>query len=146
MSIVSDQTIEMIQSYWDSNKKPSFTTLVKERFSLGIYKETQKYCDHLGMEFLSAGLGRVTVTSFEIASASLFFDVLCICSMMDNGECHDATLLMNCICSLNDDFSKMPKHIQAFASIPEVWEVFLRMTAEQVSILLASDTEGDPFP
>ena len=39
----------------------------------------------------------------------------------------------------------MPKHIQAFASIPEVWEVFLRMTAEQVSILLASDTEGDPF-
>ena len=24
MSIVSDQTIEMIQSYWDSNKKPSF--------------------------------------------------------------------------------------------------------------------------
>jgi hypothetical protein len=40
----------------------------------------------------------------------------------------------------------MPKHIQAFASIPEVWEVFLRMTAEQVSILLASDTEGDPFP
>lgn len=117
MSIVSEQTVETIQSYWDSNKKPSFAALVKERFSLGIYKEAQKYCDQLGMEFLPAGLGGVTVISFDIASASLFFDVLCICSMMDNGECHDATLLMNCMCSLNDDFSKM--HVESVIPCPK---------------------------
>ena len=39
----------------------------------------------------------------------------------------------------------IPKPIQAFISIPEVWEAFLRMTAEQLSILLSSDTEGDPY-
>ena len=39
----------------------------------------------------------------------------------------------------------IPKPIQAFITIPEVWEAFLRMTAEQLSILLASDTEGDPY-
>ncbi len=40
----------------------------------------------------------------------------------------------------------MPVSIQAFVSIPEIWEAFLRMTAEQLSILLFSDPEGDPFP
>ena len=40
----------------------------------------------------------------------------------------------------------IPKPIQAFISIPEVWEAFLRMTAEQLNILLASDMEGEPFP
>ena len=39
----------------------------------------------------------------------------------------------------------IPKPIQAFISIPEVWEAFLRMTAEQLSILLSSDAEGDPY-
>lgn len=39
----------------------------------------------------------------------------------------------------------IPKPIQAFITIPEVWEAFLRMTAEQLSILLSSDTEGDPY-
>ena len=41
---------------------------------------------------------------------------------------------------------RMPKTIRAFAAIPEVWKEFLRITAEQVNILLASDPEGDSFP
>ena len=41
---------------------------------------------------------------------------------------------------------RMPKTIRAFAAIPEVWKNFLRITAEQVNILLASDPEGDSFP
>ena len=41
---------------------------------------------------------------------------------------------------------RMPKSIRAFAAIPEVWKEFLRITAQQVNILLASDTEGEPFP
>jgi hypothetical protein len=41
---------------------------------------------------------------------------------------------------------RMPKIIRAFAAIPEVWKEFLRITAEQVNILLASDPEGDSFP
>lgn len=121
MSIVSEQTVETIQPYRDSNKKPSFAILVKERFSLEIYKQAQKYGDHLGMEFLSARLGRITVTSFEIASASLFFDVLCFCSLMDNGEPHDATLLMNCMCSLNDDFSKI--YVEKVIPCPQNYRV-----------------------
>ena len=41
---------------------------------------------------------------------------------------------------------RMPKTIRAFAAIPEVWKEFLRITAEQVNILLTSDPEGDSFP
>ena len=41
---------------------------------------------------------------------------------------------------------RMPKSIRAFAAIPEVWKEFLRITAQQVNILLASDPEGEPFP
>lgn len=41
---------------------------------------------------------------------------------------------------------RMPRSIRAFAAIPEVWKEFLRITAEQVNILLASDPEGDSFP
>ena len=39
----------------------------------------------------------------------------------------------------------IPEPIQAIISISEVREAFLRMTAEQLSILLSSDPEGDPF-
>ena len=41
---------------------------------------------------------------------------------------------------------RMPKTIRAFAAIPEVWKEFIRITTQQVNILLASDTEGEPFP
>ena len=40
----------------------------------------------------------------------------------------------------------IPEPIQAIISIPEVREVFLRMTAEQLNILLSFDPEGEPFP
>ncbi len=41
---------------------------------------------------------------------------------------------------------RMPKTIRAFAAIPEVWKEFLRITAQQVNLLLASEPEGEPFP
>ena len=41
---------------------------------------------------------------------------------------------------------RMPKSIRAFAAISEVWKEFLRITAQQVNLLLASDPEGEPFP
>ena len=41
---------------------------------------------------------------------------------------------------------RMPRSIRAFAAIPEVWKEFIRITTQQVNILLASDTEGEPFP
>lgn len=41
---------------------------------------------------------------------------------------------------------RMPRSIQAFAAIPEVWKEFLRITAQQVNLLLASEPEGESFP
>ncbi len=41
---------------------------------------------------------------------------------------------------------RMPKSIRAFAAIPEVWKEFLRITTQQMNILLASEPEGEPFP
>ena len=41
---------------------------------------------------------------------------------------------------------RMPKSIRAFAAISEVWKEFLRITAQQVNLLLASEPEGEPFP
>ena len=38
------------------------------------------------------------------------------------------------------------KEIRAIAAIPGAWREFLRMTADQLNILLASDPEGEPFP
>ena len=107
MSIVPVQAIDTVQPRWDSSKAPSFSALVKERFALDIYKAAKQYCETQGVEFLSASLGRITVTNFKIASAQLDFEVLCFASLTDNGERHDITLLMSCICSLNDDFSRI---------------------------------------
>ena len=41
---------------------------------------------------------------------------------------------------------RMPRSIRAFAAIPEVWKEFLRITAQQVNLLLASEPEREPFP
>ena len=106
MSIVPVQAIDTVQPSWDSRKAPSFSVLVKERFALDIYKAAQKYSETQGMEFLSASLGRITVTNFKIASAQLDFEVLCFTSLTDNGERHDITLLMSCICKLKKELSQ----------------------------------------
>lgn len=41
--------------------------------------------------------------------------------------------------------ARMPMTIRAFASNPEVWREVLRITADHLNIL-ASTTEGEPFP
>ena len=41
--------------------------------------------------------------------------------------------------------ARMPMTIRAFASNTEVWREFLRITADHMNIL-ASTTEGEPFP
>lgn len=117
MSIVPVQAIDTVQPRWDSRKAPSFSALVKERFALDIYKAAKKYSETQGVEFLSASLGRITVTNFKIASAQLDFEVLCFASLTDNGERHDITLLMSCICSLNDDFSRI--HVDSTVPCPK---------------------------
>ena len=117
MSIAPGQAIDTIQPHGDSSKAPSFSALVKERFSLDIYRAAQEYGEHLGMEFRSASLCRITVTSFEIASAQLDFEVFCFTSLMDNGVQHTVTLLMSCICSLNDDFSRI--HVESTVPCPK---------------------------
>ena len=117
MSIVPVQAIDTVQPRWDSSKAPSFSALVKERFALDIYKAAKKYSETQGVEFLSASLGRITVTNFKIASAQLDFEVLCFASYTDNGERHDITLLMSCICSLNDDFSRI--HVDSTVPCPK---------------------------
>ena len=42
--------------------------------------------------------------------------------------------------------AQMPKTIRAFAAHPEVWREYLRITTEQVNLLLSPFSEGDPFP
>jgi len=117
MSIVPVQALDTVQPRWDSSKAPSFSVLVKERFALDIFNAAQEYGENLGMEFQSATLGRITVNNFEIASAKLDFEVLCFTSFVDNGEKHTVTLLMSCICSLNDDFSRI--HVESTVPCPK---------------------------
>ena len=117
MNIVPVQAMDTVQPRWDSSKAPSFSALVKERFTIDIFNAARKYGENLGMEFQSASLGRITVTNFEIATAKLDFEVLCLTSLMDNGVKHTVTLLMSCICSLNDDFSRI--HVESTAPCPK---------------------------
>lgn len=42
--------------------------------------------------------------------------------------------------------AKTPKTIRAFAAHPEASREYLRITAEQVNLLLSPYSEGDPFP
>ena len=120
MNTVSEQSIEAIQPHWDSSKTPSFSALVKERFILDIFRAVRKYGEYLGMEYETASLDRTVVTSFEIASGKLDFDVICHSSFMDNGERHKETLLISCICCLNDDFSRI--HVEKFAPCPKSYK------------------------
>lgn len=48
------------------------------------------------------------------------------------------------LCRLCD--AKTPKTIRAFAAHPEASREYLRITAEQVNLLLSPYSEGDPFP
>ena len=111
MSTVPGQATDTVQTHWNSSKTPSFSALVKECFTLDIFSAAKKFGENRGMAFHSANLGRITVTSFEIASAQLDFEVLCYAVFTDNGERHDVTLLMSCMCSLNDDFSRI--HVES---------------------------------
>ena len=74
MRTVNESIVEPIQPHQDNGKTPSFSALIKERFFLDIYKAAQGYGAYLGMDFLTADVGRITVTSFEIASAKLDFE------------------------------------------------------------------------
>lgn len=62
----------------------------------------------------------------------------------EEADASDACFLI--ICYLYQKWhARVSKPIRAFASIPNVWNVFLRFTAEQLNILLASDQEEEPF-
>ena len=62
----------------------------------------------------------------------------------ESGECDACFLIIRYLYQLWR--VRMPKSIRAFAAISEVWKEFLRITAQQVNLLLASEPEGEPFP
>ena len=67
-------------------KKPSFTALVRERFSDDIYAEIDRYCRFYQVEFSSVSFRKVIVTNVDIGASCLYFDALFNCVKAEDGK------------------------------------------------------------
>ena len=86
-------------------KKPSFTALVRERFSDDIYAEIDRYCRFYQVEFLSVAFRKIIVTNVDIGASHLYFDALYTCTKEENGKKQKVEMVVDCCCNLNDEFA-----------------------------------------
>lgn len=86
-------------------KKPSFTALVRERFSDDILAEIDRYCRLYQVEFSSVTFRKVIVTNIDIGASHLYFDALYICTKEENGKKQKVEMVVDCCCNLNDEFA-----------------------------------------
>ena len=84
-------------------KKPSFTALVRERFSDDIYAEIDRYCRFYQVEFSSVTFRKVIVKSVDIGASCLYFDALFTCAKSEGGKKQKIEMVVDCCCNLNDE-------------------------------------------
>ncbi len=67
-----------------SGKKPSFSTLVKERFSNDIAAEIEWYCKLEKVDIRPVSIKKVVVTKHDVDEQNLYFDVILDCVLIEN--------------------------------------------------------------
>ncbi len=86
-------------------KRPSFTALVKERFSDEILAEIDRYCRINQVDFSSITFRKIIVTNLDITASCLYFDVLYTCTNTQDDKAQKVVMVVDCCCNLNDEFT-----------------------------------------
>ena len=144
-----EQVCEFLSLSEAYGKKPSFTALVRERFSDDINAEIDRYCRFNQVEFLSVVFRKIIVTNVDIRASHLYFDALYTCTKEENGKKQKVEMVVDCSCNLNDEFATVhtrgacpiwdtyrPKSILPDDLIPVISKKDLDQVASQVVRML----------
>lgn len=85
-------------------EKPSFTTLVKERFLSDILAEIRFYSKFHDVPVKPIALQKVIVTNFDLEENRLYFDVLYTCDIKEQEKEIRDTLVVDCYFDLASGF------------------------------------------
>lgn len=154
-----ERTAERLNTFKSNSQRPSFTALVKDRFLVDIYNGIGKHAGNDGMEVRSICSGNATVTRVDMLAAQLHFEMICVCSFMDNGIIYNRRLLVRCCCNLNDDFSSVtvesiidcPRHYRLMPCLPDdlvpvLHKRDLDQVASDMLSVLCANTKNSTVP
>lgn len=99
-----EQVCEYLSLSEAYGKKPSFTALVRERFSDDIHAEIDRYCRFYQVKFSSVTFRKAIVTNIDIGGSCLYFDALFTCVKAEDGKKQKIEMVVDCCCDLNDEF------------------------------------------
>lgn len=100
-------------------KKPSFSTLVKERFYNDIVSEIEWYCQREKVDIHPVSFRKVIVKDHDIDAHNLYFDVIVDCILNENGVEKPITMIVDAFFDLDEEFKAV--HIRC--AVP-FWEGF----------------------
>ena len=100
-------------------KKPSFSTLVKERFYNDIIAEIEWYCRREKVDIRPISYKKAIVKNHDIDEHNLYFDVLVDCALNENGVEKPITMIVDAYFDLDDGF----KTLHTRCAVP-LWKGF----------------------
>ena len=107
-----------------SGEKPSFTTLVKERFYNDIVAEVELYRKCEKVDILPISIKKVIVTKHDIDEHNLYFDVIVNCALNENGAYKLIEIVVDAYFDLDEEF----RIVRTRCACP-VWSTYSPKTA-----------------
>lgn len=102
-----EQAYDMLSLSLQYGEKPSFTTLVKERFLDEILAEIESYSRFHKVIVQPIALQRMIVTNVDLEEDRLYFDVLYTCKFNEQGKESRDTLIIGCYFDLASGFREL---------------------------------------
>ena len=87
--------------------KPSFSTLVTERFYNDIVSEIEWYCKCQKVDICPISFKNVIVTKHDIDEHNLYFDIIVNCALKENGEEKPVQMAVDAYFDLDEDFKRV---------------------------------------
>ena len=100
-------------------EKPSFSTLVTERFYNDLVAEIDKYNKRQKTDIHPVSIRKVIVTDHNIDEQNLYFDALVNCILKENGTEEPITMVVDAYFDLDEEF----KTIHTRCAVP-MWKEF----------------------
>lgn len=85
-------------------KKPSLSTLVKERFSIEIVAEIEWYCKLEKVNIRPISIKKVVVTKHDVDEQNLYFDVILDCALIENEVEKPIEMVVDAYFDLDEEF------------------------------------------
>lgn len=105
-------------------KKPSFSTLIKERFSNDIVAEIESYCKLEKVDIRPVSIKKVVVTKHDVDEQNLYFDVIIDCVLFENEAEKPIEMVVDAYFDLDEEF----KVVHTRCAVP-TWKGFHSVAA-----------------